>query len=103
MTSITLPPMDDATWARIGWHAQQQWLRAALAFRRQLIADVNARLAIEASWAANRRANDEAGNEMARARIILAGLPPDPKGPARLHALGEAIAHAEGLRTRRAS
>ena len=38
--SAALPIVDDDTWARMSWHAQQQWLLTANALRRQITAEL---------------------------------------------------------------
>lgn len=75
-----LPVINEATWARMGWRAQQQWLLSANRLRKQLIADVEARLATEHARAAFARgiAIDTA--------TLMAGFPDDGRGEARLAA-----------------
>jgi hypothetical protein len=101
--SPTLPVIDETTWRRMSWHAQQQWLQTAAKLRRELITDITHRLGLEAARAERQRIFDETSDEMQRARQILASLPIDPQGRKRLHALGEAIARTDGQRRQNGS
>ena len=87
-TQTALPVIDDATWARMSWHAQQQWLLAANGLRRQMLADIDDLRRREAARAAYRQHAHAATLEAAQA--ILDELGPDPRGHQHLEALARA-------------
>lgn len=84
----TLPLVDDATWARMSWHAQQQWLLTANQLRRQMLADIEAARRLEAARAAQRAAIH--ATTLTAAQAILDALGPDPDGHAHLEVLARA-------------
>lgn len=78
-------PVTQDQWTRMPWHAQQRWLLAANALRKQLTADLDRLARSEAARAETRRVQNLSVLEAAQR--ILDQLGPDPDGHKHLEQL----------------
>ena len=112
---MTAPPvLTETDWARMSWHAKQQWLAAADKRRRALLVEVERAAAREttrtliahfAAAAGVDPGHYDVRRSLQLAREIRSHLPDDPDGPARLAALDHRsgdTAQADRYRTRNA-